>query len=185
MSRFQLRPLAPDDLDALVALDADPLVMRHITGGQPTPRALARDVLLPAMLAAATRPGLGFFVVESPSGEFLGWVHLRHDRLEPAWAEIGYRLVRSCWGQGLATEVSATLVERAFHTLSFETVSARTVPENQASRRVMEKLGMREAGRFVFPARALPGLVLPEAEGVLYTLSRADWLRGREAPQSE
>ena len=170
MLPFQLRPITDADLDALVALDRDPEVMRFINGGQPTPRALCAEVLLPRMLAAATRPGLGFFAVESPEGAFMGWVHLRLDSFEPAWAEIGYRLARPFWGQGVATTASRLLVRRAFDELGFEVVSARTMPENLASRRVMEKVGLRETGRFVFPARALPGLNLPEVPGVLYTL---------------
>lgn len=170
MPPFQLRPISETDVDALVALDSDPEVMRFINGGQPTPRDLCANVLIPRMLAAATRPGLGFFAVESSDQTFMGWVHLRLDSFEPAWAEIGYRLARPFWGQGLATAASRLLARRAFEELSFEVVSARTMPENLASSRVMEKVGLRETGRFVFPARALPGLNLPEVPGVLYTL---------------
>ena len=172
MPTFQLRPITVADLDALVALDADPEVMRFINGGQSTPRELAAEVLLPRMLAAATRPGLGFFAVESPEGAFLGWVHLRLDSFEPAWAELGYRLSRRCWGQGLATAASRLLADRALDELGFDTLSARAMPDNLASRRVMEKVGLRETGRFTFPARELPGLSLPAAPGVLYTLRR-------------
>ena len=139
MLPFQLRPITDADLDALVALDSDPEIMRFINGGQPTPRALCAEVLLPRMLEAATRPGLGFFAVESPEAAFMGWVHLRPDSFERAWAEIGYRL---------------------------------------ASRRVMEKVGLRETGRFVFPARTLPGLTSPQVPGVLYTLRR--YAQGQE-----
>ena len=174
MPAFHIRPITPSDLDALVALDADPEVMRYINGGQPTPRALAAEILLPRMLAAAVRPGLGFFAVEAPEGAFLGWVHLRLDSFEPSWAELGYRLARPFWGQGVATGASRVLARRAFDELGFDVVSARTMPENLASRRVMEKVGLREAGRFVFPGRALPGLTVPEVPGVLYTLRREE-----------
>ena len=173
---IQLRPITVTDLDALVVLDSDPEVMRFINGGQPTPRALAAEVLLPRMLAAATRPGLGFFAVESPDRSFMGWAHLRLDSFEPAWAEIGYRLARPFWGQGVATAASRLLVRRAFEELGFDVVSARAMPENLASRRVMEKVGLQESGRFVFPGRILPGLVVPEVAGVLYTLRREDWV---------
>ena len=54
MPTFQLRPITVADLDALVALDADPEVMLFINVGQPTPRALAAEVLLPRMLGAET-----------------------------------------------------------------------------------------------------------------------------------
>ena len=114
MLPFQLRPLTADDLDALVELDRDPEVMRFINGGQPTPRALYVELLLPRMLAAATRPGLGFFAIESAEAGFLGWVHLRLDSFEPSWAELGYRLARPFWGQGVATGASRVLARRLF-----------------------------------------------------------------------
>ena len=93
MVPFSLRPLTADDLDALVALDQDPEVMRYINGGTPTPRVVAEELLL-RMLAQATAPGLGFFAVEASDGDFLGWMHSRLNSFEPAWAEICYRLNR-------------------------------------------------------------------------------------------
>ncbi len=168
MIPFQLRPITPDDLDALVLLDSDPEVMRYINGGRPTPRALAQDLLLPRMLAAAAEPGLGFFAIVTDEDPFLGWAHLRRDTFEPAWAEIGYRLARRWWGRGIATAVSRQLRDRAWNDLGFEVVSARTMPDNLASRRVMEKIGLSYAGDFMFPARELPGMSLPEVPGVVY-----------------
>ncbi len=132
-----LRPIGLSDLEQLWRLDQDPEVMRHITGGQPSSPALS-EALLQRMLAAATRPGLGFFAVEE-DGLFCGWMHLRSDRFEPAWAELGD-----------------------------STVSARTVPENAASRRVMEKLGMHHAGDFHFPGGTVAGTALLPVPGVLY-----------------
>jgi len=182
-SSFHLRPMTPADLPHLVQLDADPEVMRYISDGQPTPEAVYRDVLIPRMLSQATPEGLGFFALEreeETGRHFMGWFHLRRDTFEPSWAEIGYRLTRACWGRGLATQFSAQLMARAFDVLGFETVSARTMPDNGASRRVMEKLGMTYQGDFSFPARNLNGMILPAVPGVLYTRSRADW-EGRQA----
>lgn len=181
-SAFYLRPITADDVQNLVALDADPEVMHYISGGQPTSEAVYRDVLMPRMLAQATPEGLGFFALELDGADgrrFIGWFHLRRDTFEPSWAELGYRLTRAYWGKGLATQVSAQLMARAFGGLGFETVSARTMPDNRASRRVMEKLGMTCQGDFVFPGRNLNGMILPEVPGVLYTRSRVDW-EGRQ-----
>lgn len=165
-----LRPIGLSDLEQLWRLDQDPEVMRHITGGQPSSPALSA-ALLQRMLAAATRPGLGFFAVEE-DGLFCGWMHLRSDRFEPAWAELGYRLQRRCWGRGLATTLGRELMDRAFGELNYSTVSARTVAENAASRRVMEKLGMHFAGDFSFPEGSLGGTSLPSLPGVLYLRHR-------------
>jgi RimJ/RimL family protein N-acetyltransferase len=170
---FELRPLRLGDLDLLVDLDSDPMVMEHITGGRASPRALLAVLLLPRMLARATRPGMGFFVL-TESGQEQGWLHLREDAELPDCAELGYRLRRSAWGRGLATSAGRWLVDRAFRDLGCRTVSARTVPENRASRRVMEKLGMRLAGGLTFPARDWPGLRLPECPGLLYRLDRPE-----------
>ena len=61
---------------------------------------------------------------------------------------------------------------RAFDELGFQTVSARAMPDNAASRRVMEKVGLRYDSEFEFPARLLPGLVIPAVRGVLYKAER-------------
>ncbi|MCA9494560.1 MAG: GNAT family N-acetyltransferase, partial [Myxococcales bacterium] len=145
-------------------------VMRHITGGPPTPRALYVDVLLPRMLAAGGGdPERGFFVADDTDGDFLGWFHLRPDGWEPTWLELGYRLRRERWGRGLATEGTLALMALARRRDPSTVFSSRTVPENAASRRVMEKCGLVEQPeRFTFPARVWPGLSLPEWEGVLY-----------------
>ncbi len=56
-----LRQFTPADLDDLVALDADPQVMRYVTGGRTTPREEMRDDVLPAFLSYYERyPGYGF-----------------------------------------------------------------------------------------------------------------------------
>ncbi|HRI10181.1 MAG TPA: GNAT family N-acetyltransferase, partial [Nannocystaceae bacterium] len=101
-ARLHLRRLRADDLDQLVALDADPEVMRFITGGQPNPRELYEAELLPRMLAWDDLP-YGFLAAHE--GErFVGWFHLRPSVAEPAILELGYRLRREAWGRGLATE---------------------------------------------------------------------------------
>jgi len=58
------------------------------------------------------------------------------------WVEIGWRLAFDYWGRGLAPEGARAVLHHAFKTLNFEEIVAFTVPANQRSRRVMEKLGM-------------------------------------------
>lgn len=163
---FSLRPLSRGDLDDLVALDADPEVMRFISGGSPTPREVYVDVVLPRWLGQAG-DGLGFFVIEV-GGAFSGWAHLRRDAKEPSYAEIGYRVPRRLWGRGLATAVATHLQQRAWD-LGFRVTCARAASANLASRRVMEKIGMSLAGMFEFPAVDLGAMRLPAMPAVLYT----------------
>lgn len=165
-----LRSLRADDLDALVDLDSDPEVMRFITGGVVSTRRLYENVLLERMLAPGRADWrLGFFVVER-RGQFVGWVHLRPDVFEPAWLELGYRLRREVWGKGIGTAACRGLLAHGASWFPGRGISARTTPDNVASRRVMEKLGMVHAADFTFPARKVVDLDQPEVPGVLYRL---------------
>src|SRR5579872_4067794 len=75
--RMALRRFSMDDVDRVVALDADPLVMRYVSGGAPTPREEVEHDVLPAWLGYYARfAGFGFWAAEDrASGEFLGWFH--------------------------------------------------------------------------------------------------------------
>ena len=105
--RLVLRHFTEDDVDNLVELDGDPEVMHFINGGRPTPREEIASDVLPAFLGYYERfEGYGFWAaVDKSTGRFLGWFHFRPARGAPAGEiELGYRLRRSAWGQGYATE---------------------------------------------------------------------------------
>ena len=89
-------------------------------------------------------PSFGFWAaIEKSTGEFVGWFHLRPPkRGRPDEAELGYRLRRSAWGKGYATEGSRALIRKAFTELDVKRVVAFTMAVNLASRRVMEKAGL-------------------------------------------
>lgn len=179
-SRLVLRPFTPDDEDALVALDADPAVMRFITGGAPTSREEVATEILPGFLAydRAERPWGFWAVVERSSGDFVGWFHLRPHTGDPDdEPELGYRLVAAVWGRGYATEGSLALLERAFTEWGARRVYAETMAVNHASRRVMEKIGMTLERTFVadWPVR-IPG---DEHGDVTYAVTRERWLETR------
>jgi RimJ/RimL family protein N-acetyltransferase len=67
----------------------------------------------------------------------------------PDERELGYRLRREWWGQGLATEGSLALIQLAFTELGARRVWAQTMTVNVASRRVMERCGLRFVRSFV------------------------------------
>lgn len=175
--RLRLREFTADDVDLLVDLDSDPEVMHFVTGGLPTPRSEVEHEVLPAFLAYHARgDGFGFWVAEeATTGEPLGWFHLRPSPGVPgADPELGYRLRRSAWGRGLATEGSVALVRAAFTDLGAARVVAETMAVHVASRRVMEKAGLRLVRTFhqdwPYP---IPG---DEQGDVEYAVTRAEWL---------
>jgi len=97
----------------------------------------------------------------------LGWfcLFLESETL----AEVSYRLRRQEWGQGLASEGAAALINWGFETAGYEKVVACTMTVNHGSRRVMEKIGMRHVRTVPVDADHLPGSDLGE---VWYELTR-------------
>ena len=174
--RLILRRLTLDDVDLITALDADPEVMRFITGGRPTPR----DEILPWWLAYYQRGDrYGFWAaIEKSTGAFLGWFHLRPNPEDPDdEPELGYRLVAAAWGRGYATEGSQALVDRAFEQYGARRVYASTMAANVGSWRVMEKVGMRFVRTFHYDPR--DRTENEEPGDVEYAVTRAEWLATR------
>jgi RimJ/RimL family protein N-acetyltransferase len=182
--RLLLRRFTADDVDLLVGLDSDRQVMFFINGGRPTPRAEIEREHIPGYLDYHRRGDTyGFWVVvERASGEGLGWVHLRPppDGSSPD-PELGYRLRRSWWGRGLATEAARAIVDRTFAADGADRIFASTMAVNAASRRVLEKVGLRYVRTFTadWPDR-IPG---DEHGDVEYALTRSEWQQSRTLPR--
>lgn len=173
--RLILRRFTVDDVDDLTALDSDPEVMRYINGGVPTPREEMEHDYLPWWLAYYERGDrYGFWAaIEKHTGEFLGWFHFRPLSGAPAdEPELGYRLKRSAWGKGYSTEGSLALIDKGFRDFGVQRVVASTAPDNVASRRVMEKVGMTFVRAYM-----MTDPDEPQGEAVEYAVTRAAWER--------
>jgi RimJ/RimL family protein N-acetyltransferase len=188
-----LRRFSEADVDNLVELDSDPAVMRYLSGGSATPREAIERGHIPAYLAYYRRyEGYGFWVaIEKATGAFLGWFHLRPHRDDPLdnpeVVELGYRLKRSAWGNGYATEGSRALVDKGFAELGVRRVVAFTYGPHLASRRVMEKVGMRLTRTYrLSPEELLEylGVTDPslfDGDDVEYAITRDEWEHARAA----
>jgi RimJ/RimL family protein N-acetyltransferase len=177
--RLILRRFTMDDADALVALEADPDVMRYVPDA-PASRQEILDETLPAFLGYYDRfAHYGFWAaVEKESGQFVGWFHFRPDQgagpLEP---EIGYRLVRAAWGRGYATEGARALIDKGFTEAGIERVTATAMADNVGSVRVLEKIGLLHVGTAAVDwSGKFPG---DGSESVEYALDRAQWESAR------
>jgi RimJ/RimL family protein N-acetyltransferase len=176
-NRLFLRRFTEADEDNLVELDRDPEVTRFINGGAATSREEVRSRILPILFDFYERfEGFGFWAAEEKStGRFLGWFHFRPGKNEPHNREIelGYRLRRSAWGKGYATEGSRALIHKGFTELGVERVVAETMAVNLGSRRVMEKSGLKLVR--TFQRDGLDAVEGAEQGVVEYALAKADW----------
>ena len=157
-ARLILRPWSEEHLGALVVLNADPEVARYL-GGRPFDPAESA-ALSERLVEHWEQHGYGLWaVVEKRSGETLGFAGLSHPVFVPELAEeveVGWRLDRSAWGRGYATEAGAEALRWAFGELGLARVVAIIDPDNAASLAVARKLGMTLGGRVLHPERGTP-----------------------------
>lgn len=143
-----LRPWSDDDLGGLRELTQRAEVMRHIG-----PRVTLTDKQTQqqhvAKLAHWHEHGFGArAAARRDTNEWIGYSVLQHPRsdvveLAHSDVEIGWLLLPSAWGHGYATEAAQALVKEGFQRLELDRIVARYQPANIASRRIMEKIGMR------------------------------------------
>jgi RimJ/RimL family protein N-acetyltransferase len=182
--RIRLVPLSDEHLEHEVELDSDPEVMRYLGDGRARSRSEV-EALHPHRLAeAGGRPGLGFWA-GFVRDEFVGWWCLgAPERADQGpvqgQAELGYRLRRRWWRQGLASEGSRELLRHGFVDLGLDRIFAETMAVNAGSRATMAAVGLAYVRTFhqEFDVM-LPGSELGEVE---YAISREQWLSGRGSP---
>lgn len=137
--RLILRRFTLDDLDELVRLRVDPEVGRYL-GEQSREKVEQR---LRFYISHYEPHGFGVWaVILKDTGRMIGWCGLMFLEETPE-VEVGYGVAREYWGQGLMTEAARACLRYGFETAGLERIVAVAMPENLASRRVMEKLGMR------------------------------------------
>ena len=148
--RLRLEPIDDHHFEGLQAMNRLPEVMRFISGQPETPE--------------QTRAGIALIKERWAKYGFSGWAFIERggdkesDRLVGAGCiqylgrdpanplEIGWRLVPERWGQGLASEAARAMAGWAFGTLGAAQLCAICLPENAASAKVMQRLGMRYRG---------------------------------------
>lgn len=183
-ARLKLIALHDEHLELEVKLDSDPKVLRYLDG-----RALARAEVEQAhrrRLAAGERiSGLGFWV-GFLAGEFVGWwvlqpPHGPDQPQVPGEADLGYRLLRRWWRQGLASEGARELLRYGFVDMRLDRIFAQTLAVNLPSRAVMASIGMTEVR--AFPTALPEPLVAGSEQGeVEYAITRDQWSSLRSPP---
>jgi RimJ/RimL family protein N-acetyltransferase len=146
--RLLLRRWRESDRAPFAALSADPVVMEHF------PARLTReqsDAFVDRIEAHFDEHGYGLWAVEL-EGAFLGFTGLVWQTYEAAFTpalEVGWRLARSAWGHGYATEAATAALARGVQEV--DSVVSTTALTNLRSQRVMQRLGMRRELEFDHP----------------------------------
>ncbi|MDC6168027.1 GNAT family N-acetyltransferase [Paucibacter sp. XJ19-41] len=175
-ARLLLRPWRDSDRAPFAALNADPEVMEFFPALQSREQS---DASIDLWTAQFAERGWSNWAVElRDSAAFIGFIGLSVPRRQLPFSpcvEIGWRLARAHWGQGLATEGARAALAAGFEQLGLAEIVSFTALTNLRSRAVMERLGMRSDSAEDFDHPALPeGHAL--RRHCLYRLTREDGL---------
>jgi RimJ/RimL family protein N-acetyltransferase len=144
--RLRLRPFTEADADALFELHSNAYVLRYWDSPPWSEHARAERFIIACGQMADEGTGARLAMDRVSDGTFLGWCSLTRWNPDYRSASLGYCLDDAAWGHGYATEAAHGLLQWAFDTLDLNRVQAETDTRNQASARVLEKLGFVREG---------------------------------------
>lgn len=145
--RLRLRALREADTDDVFAVFSDPLVMRYWSSPPMTSPAQATGYIAQIRDWFASRGGLQWGIARDDEDDrIIGTVTLCAFALEHRRCEIGYALGADHWGQGFAGEAVARALAFAFDDLDLARIEADVDPRNDASVRLLERLGFLREG---------------------------------------
>ena len=140
--RLYVRHFQPDDLDVFAALCIDPVVMRYVGDGETLPREMVSHWIDVCQQKYANR-GYGTSAVFEKAGDtFIGYCGVVRAP-ENDFDELIYVFNVAAWGKGYATEVGRAMLRYVFNISTLDHIYATIYPENLASIKVIEKIGVR------------------------------------------
>jgi len=150
--RLGFRNWTINDLKEFSEINADPSVMEHF------PNTLSKkdtERFIERLRSMYNDKGYTYFATEIlKTGELIGFIGLAHQtyiaKFTPA-TDIGWRLKKTAWGKGYATEGAKKCLAYAFTELKLNKIIAICTINNEKSEKVMKKIGMTKQGSFKHP----------------------------------
>ncbi len=152
--RLILRELLPSDVDGMFELDSDPQVHKYLGSKTVTDKKQIVEVIK-FIRQQYIDHGIGrWAIIEKGTNDFIGWTGLKFvtelTNGHQNYYDLGYRLRRKYWGQGIATETAIAAIDYAFNTLNVDEVYAAASCENAASNRIIQKIGLNFIETFYY-----------------------------------
>ncbi len=150
--RLGFRTWNDHDLPAFVEINSDKEVMEHF------PKLLTKEEtaeFIERLKKHYVTNRYCYFATEVlHTGEFIGFIGLAYQEYKTEFTpavDIGWRLKKSAWGKGFATEGAKRCLEFAFNELGLDNVISTCTEKNSKSESVMKKIGMKKVGEFNHP----------------------------------
>ena len=140
--RLILGQFTEQDAPLILQLNSDPEIVKYVHEPVLTTEEQARKIMIDSILPQY-KNNLGRWATYTKSNnEFIGWCGLKY-RPDLDEIDLGYRLKRSAWGKGYATEAARHTLDHGLNNLDLPVITGRAHVENLASIKVLEKIGMR------------------------------------------
>ena len=171
--RLGFRNWLKDDLTEFAGINADIEVMEHF------PKPLTREEtaeFIHRLQEHFTKNGHNYFATEIlETGELIGFIGLAFQDYSSDFTpsvDIGWRLRKTAWGKGFATEGAKRCLEFGFEELNLEKIISTCTEKNTRSENVMKKIGMEKIGEFNHPKLK----AYPEYEKcICYGITKDSW----------
>ncbi|MCW3094364.1 MAG: acetyltransferase, ribosomal protein N-acetylase [Ferruginibacter sp.] len=150
--RLILREILPTDIEGMYELDSDPEVHKHLGNKPVTSREQIADVI-DFIRQQYIHNGIGrWAIIDKKTKDFIGWTGMKYvtDLINnhKNYYDLGYRLLKRYWGQGIATEAAIASLNYAFDKLNADEVYAIAECENDGSNKVLKKIGLTLIEKF-------------------------------------
>ncbi len=152
--RLILREILPSDEEGMFALDSDPEVHRYLGNNPVTNIEQTREVINFVRQQYIDNGIARWAVIEKNTNSFVGWSGLKLVKEErnnhPQYYDIGYRFIKKYWGKGYATESAKAALDYGFEVMNLTEIIGTAHIENTASRKVLEKIGLKYIEKFMY-----------------------------------
>jgi [ribosomal protein S5]-alanine N-acetyltransferase len=152
-TRFILRDLDEQDVEGMFALDNDPDVHTYL-GNRPIRHREEAQAIIDAVRMQYRENGIGrWAIIDKATNEFVGWTGLKYEqslRRDFRYYDLGYRLRKKYWGQGIATETALASLYYGFTKMNLSEIYAAAHIDHAASNRVLRKVGLTWQETFVY-----------------------------------
>ncbi len=168
-SRFILREILEEDLIGFFAMDSDPEVHKYLGNKPVTSIEQTREIIKNVRNQYQTN-GIGrWAIINKDNGDFMGWSGLKYEInvREVPYYDIGYRLSKKYWGQGIASETATLALRYGYHTLNLDEIFGAAHIENIASNKILQKIGLQWNYKFM-----LDGM-----ECNWYRITQSGWIK--------
>lgn len=141
-----IRDLEEFDVEGIFALDSDPEVHRYL-GNQPIHTIEEAKKSIQYIRQQYLDNGIGrWAIIEKKTNDFVGWTGLKYEeklRKEFSYYDLGYRLRKKYWGQGIGYQTAVASIQYGFDKLNLPEICAAADIDNQASNRILRKTGLQ------------------------------------------